>query len=64
MCATVISMRLRVIELIDTLTRDPRVTLDVLYLDCAEDELIRRYSQTRRRHPLAPDETPDTGNRA
>ncbi len=46
------------IETIDGLTRDPRVSLDVLYLDCAPSELIRRYAQTRRRHPLAPAETP------
>ena len=41
------------IELIDTLTRDPRVTLEVLYLDCSPSVLISRFSQTRRRHPLA-----------
>ena len=52
------------IELIDRLTRDPRVALEVLYLDCAAGELIRRYSETRRRHPLAPDETPAAGDRA
>lgn len=46
------------IELIDSLTRDPRVSLEVLYLDCSPAELIRRYSETRRRHPLAPAETP------
>ncbi|MDB6454602.1 RNase adapter RapZ [Falsirhodobacter sp. 20TX0035] len=40
------------IELIDRLTRRPEVSLDVLYLDCSADELIRRYNQTRRRHPL------------
>ena len=49
------------IELIDRLTVDPRVALSVIYLDCAEDELIRRYAQTRRRHPLAPDGTPLIG---
>lgn len=49
------------IELIDTLTRDPAVTVEVLYLDCAPEALIRRYSETRRRHPLAPDETPAEG---
>ncbi len=49
------------IELIDTLTRDPRVGLELLYIDCAPSELIRRYSQTRRRHPLAPLETPTEG---
>lgn len=49
------------IELIDTLTRDTRVALSVLYVDCAPAELIRRYSQTRRKHPLAVDETPEEG---
>ncbi len=49
------------IELIDNLTRDPRVALEVLYLDCAPGELIRRFSETRRRHPLAPAETPTEG---
>lgn len=49
------------IELIDRLHVDPCISLSVIYLDCAEDELIRRYSQTRRRHPMAPDGTPLTG---
>lgn len=30
-------------------------SVETLYLDCAGTELIRRYSETRRRHPLAPD---------
>lgn len=49
------------IEMIDTLTRDPRVGLDLLYLDCAPGTLISRYSQTKRRHPLASGETPTEG---
>lgn len=49
------------IELIDTLTRDPKVSLQLLYLDCAQNELIHRFSQTRRRHPLAAAETPTEG---
>ncbi|VDC22326.1 RNase adapter RapZ [Pseudogemmobacter humi] len=49
------------IELIDGMGRDPAVSLQVLYLDCAAGELVRRYSETRRRHPLAPAETPDEG---
>lgn len=49
------------IELIDKLTRDPNVELEVLYLDCAPSVLIQRFSETRRRHPLAPDETPAQG---
>ncbi|MEO6299467.1 MAG: RNase adapter RapZ [Paracoccaceae bacterium] len=50
-----------VIELIDTLTRDPRVMLEVLYLDCAPNVLVSRFSQTRRRHPIAEAATPSDG---
>jgi UPF0042 nucleotide-binding protein len=49
------------IELIDILTRDARVSPEVLYVDCDPEELSRRYSQTRRRHPLAPAETASEG---
>ncbi len=49
------------IELIDTLTRDPAVALDVLYLDCAPAVLVSRYSQTKRRHPLPEASTPSEG---
>ncbi len=49
------------IELIDTLTRNPKVNLRVLYLDCQPHVLIRRYSETRRRHPLAPSDSPEEG---
>jgi UPF0042 nucleotide-binding protein len=34
---------------------------DLLYLDCDPDILQRRYSETRRRHPLAPDAAPANG---
>ena len=47
-----------VIELIDSLTRNPAYDPEVLYLDCATDVLIRRYGETRRRHPLAGDGSP------
>lgn len=50
-----------VIEMIDRLTREPTYTPEVLYLDCAPDTLVRRYSETRRRHPLAPGDAPLTG---
>jgi UPF0042 nucleotide-binding protein len=33
----------------------------LLYLDCREEVLLRRFSETRRRHPLAPDGAPATG---
>ena len=44
----------------DLMTRDD-IAAQMLYLDCAEDTLVRRYSETRRRHPLAPDATPLVG---
>nr|WP_279379639.1 RNase adapter RapZ [Polymorphobacter fuscus] len=31
------------------------VDIRLLYLDCSDDELTRRFSETRRRHPLAAD---------
>lgn len=34
---------------------------ELLYLDCAAPMLTRRYSETRRRHPMAPAETPEIG---
>jgi RNase adapter protein RapZ len=49
------------IELIDRLTRLPEIAPEVLYLDCRAEELIRRFGETRRRHPLAPDDSPAEG---
>ena len=34
---------------------------EILYLDCRGAELIRRYGETRRRHPLAPDRPAEDG---
>ena len=34
---------------------------EILYLDCAGSELMRRYGETRRRHPLAPDRPAEDG---
>lgn len=50
-----------IIELIDTLTRAPEIAVELLYIDCDLDTLVRRYSETRRRHPLSPGETPLEG---
>jgi len=49
------------IQLIDELTADPNVSMRLLFLDCAEDELIKRYAETRRKHPLLPDQAPIVG---
>lgn len=34
---------------------------EILYLDCSGSELMRRYDETRRRHPLALDRPPEDG---
>ncbi|MEX0337477.1 MAG: RNase adapter RapZ [Arenibacterium sp.] len=39
----------------------PEFDLTVLYLDCRAEILLRRFSETRRRHPLAPAEDPEAG---
>lgn len=49
------------ISLLADLESDPEIDGEVLYLDCRPEVLVRRYSETRRRHPLAPSETPDIG---
>jgi UPF0042 nucleotide-binding protein len=49
------------IELIDRLTRLPEIAPEVLYLDCRPEELLRRFGETRRRHPLAPADSPAEG---
>jgi len=36
-------------------------TVEVLYVDCAARVLERRFSETRRRHPMAPAESPADG---
>jgi len=40
---------------LDKLEADPAYRITLLYLDCDEEVLRRRYSATRRRHPLAQD---------
>ncbi len=49
------------IELIDDLSARDELNVELLYLDCAADVLLRRYSETRRRHPMAPAESPQLG---
>jgi len=49
------------IETIDQLGQLYGKPLEVLYVDCSSDVLLRRFSETRRRHPLAPAENPLAG---
>lgn len=46
------------IELIDRLTRLPEYAPEVLYLDCSTEQLLRRFNETRRRHPLRAEGAP------
>jgi UPF0042 nucleotide-binding protein len=45
----------RIVSQIKVLAGDHDFPIETLYFDCAGSELLRRYSETRRRHPLAPD---------
>jgi RNase adapter protein RapZ len=45
----------RIVQQIESLGSGSAFPVETLYLDCAGSELLRRYSETRRRHPLAPD---------
>ena len=49
------------LETLDALTAASNINAESLYLDCNIDVLVRRYSETRRRHPLAPSESPVQG---
>ncbi|WP_051927468.1 RNase adapter RapZ [Ruegeria halocynthiae] len=51
------------IELVARLRRMEHVEVTTLYLDCSDEVLLRRFSETRRRHPVAMDASPETGVR-
>ncbi len=51
------------LDAIALVAQRPDVDLTVLYMDARADVLLRRFSETRRRHPLAPAESPETGVR-
>jgi UPF0042 nucleotide-binding protein len=49
------------VDALGMLTRDRKFAPELLYLDCGTDVLLRRFSETRRRHPLAQDDRPQAG---
>ncbi|MGR3614468.1 MAG: RNase adapter RapZ [Paracoccaceae bacterium] len=49
------------LEVIDQLSGRFEIEMTTLFLDARSDVLIRRYSETRRKHPLAVAETPSIG---
>ncbi|ARE41035.1 ATP-binding protein ManX [Rhodovulum sp. P5] len=48
-------------DLIQQIWSASHIEADVLYLDCRPEVLLRRFSETRRRHPMAPAESPVEG---
>jgi len=49
------------VETVERLDQSGAIRVDLLFLECRSDVLLRRYSETRRRHPLAPAENPGIG---
>jgi RNase adapter protein RapZ len=49
------------LRILDRLRSGGRVRPTLLYVDCAAPVLLRRYSETRRRHPANPDGPPLAG---
>ena len=47
--------------LLNSLSRLEFVDFELLYLSCTMEVLLRRYSETRRRHPLADGKSPHEG---
>ena len=47
--------------LAETIRSVQSVKPEILYLDCFGNELLRRFDETRRRHPLAPDRPAEDG---
>lgn len=41
------------IESLDALAKHPKIHYQILFLDASDQTLVRRYKETRRRHPLA-----------
>jgi len=50
-----------VLALVEELGVREEISVELLYLDCQPEVLLRRYSETRRRHPLAPTGSPAEG---
>ncbi|WP_300033762.1 RNase adapter RapZ [uncultured Roseobacter sp.] len=53
----------RIIDALGRLAAMSGVAPELLYLDCHPDVLLRRFSETRRRHPMSPDDRPAAGIR-
>lgn len=50
-----------VVAVLDRIDEARDIEAEVLFLDCRTDMLMQRYSETRRRHPLAPSDALEIG---
>ena len=50
-----------VLDMLQTLTDMAWVRISFVFIHCSSEVLVRRFSETRRRHPLSPAETPIVG---
>ena len=50
-----------VLDMLHALTRKTNIDISLVFVTCDQNVLLRRFSETRRRHPLAPAETPQIG---
>jgi RNase adapter protein RapZ len=50
-------------RVLDAVHARPGFDVDFLFLDCDDDVLVRRFTETRRRHPMAEDRTVSDGIR-
>jgi len=46
------------IQIIDNLDKLDNLTIDILFLETNQDILLKRFSETRRKHPLSNQKTP------
>ncbi|SIS59803.1 UPF0042 nucleotide-binding protein [Roseivivax lentus] len=51
------------LDLVQALRDRADIALSLIYVDCNAETLLRRFSETRRRHPLNPDGEPEEGIR-
>lgn len=48
---------------VDALSAEPDVSAELIFIDCDDEIIARRFTETRRRHPLAEDRAPLDGIR-
>ncbi len=53
-----------VIDLLGRLAMRAGIVAELLFVDCSTDVLLRRFSETRRRHPMTPADRPAEGIQA